>query len=289
MQCLSDTVDPVTRQPCTRWKEAQVRLKEIIEIVAYVPFNQIGIEFLNRPDRISLVRQGRAPAVFLQDAYQQIDAVFARGPMGTTPALEKIQESLIRGQGASIARYFFGDGVPNGGVRAQQEIVRILTQRQDPAGNPMTFVSCTNEDDQVEWMKDCEEVAPYCSESDDYKDEADEVMKDQGAALPYTKGFHIICTLVAAMNPDDLDAMDESVPFTKSTLDNLLGVQHNEESYKYYFDCFVKAQIQRKVEGPMDTVKKNARWNYADFLRAPVANHIPQVQQLKKQLAQMSK
>ncbi len=100
--------------------------------------------------------------------------------------------------------------------------------------------------------------------------------------------FHIICTLVAAMNPDDLDAMDESVPFTKSTLDNLLGVQHNEESYKYYFDCFVKAQIQRKVEGPMDTVKKNARWNYADFLRAPVANQIPQVQQLKKQLAQMS-
>ena len=289
MQCLSDTVDPVTRQPCTRWKEAQVRLKEVIEIVAYVPFNQIGIEFLNRHDRITLVRQGRPPAAVLQDAYQQIDAVFAKAPYGTTPALEKIQESLIRGQGASIARYFFGDGVPNGGLRAQQEIIKILTNRQDPAGNPMTFVSCTNEDDQVEWMKDCEEVAPYCSESDDYQDEAAEVLRDQGPALPYTKGFHIICTLVAAMNPDDLDAMDESVPFTKSTLDNLLGVQHNEESYKYYFDCFVKAQSQRKVEGPMDTVKKNVRWNYADFLRAPVANQIPQVQQLKRQLAQMSK
>lgn len=287
MQCLTDACDPVTRQPYTRWKEAQIRLKEIIEILAYVPFTQVGIEFLNRTNRISLTRQGRPPAAFLQDAYQQIDAVFAKGPAGTTPALEKLQESFIRGQGVSIARYFFGDGTPNGGVRAQQEITQILKNRQDPAGNPMTFISCTNEDDQVEWMKDCEEIAPYCSESDDFKDEAQEVLRDQGAALPYTKGFHLICTLVAAMNPDDLDAMDESIPFTKGTLDNLLGVQHNEESYKHYFDCFVKAQRERKVEGPSDQLKKSIQWNYADFLRAPVANQIPQVQQVKQQLARM--
>jgi len=287
MQCLSDSVDPMTRRPMSRWKEAQVRLKEMIEILAYVPFNQIGIEFLNRSQRISLLREGRPPAEFLQSAYQQIDAQFVAPPAGTTPALEKLQESLIRGQGISIARYFFGDGTPNGGVRAQQEIVNILRNRQDPAGNPITFISCTNEDEQVEWMKDCEEIIAYCSESDDFQDEANEVLKDQGAALPYTRGFHLICTLVAAMNPDDLDAMDESVPFTKMTLDNLLGVQHNEESYKHYFDCFSRAQSQRVVTGPADTIKKNIRWNYADFLRAPVANQIPQVQQLKQQLARM--
>lgn len=287
MQCLSDTVDPITRQPQTRWKEAHLRLKEMVEILAHVPFTQIGIEFLNRPTRISLTRQNRPPAIFLQDAYAQIDAAFVQGPSGTTPALEKIQESLVRGQGASIARYFFGDGVPNGGQRAQEEIVKILMHRQDAPGNPMTFISCTNEDDQVEWMKDAEEVIPYCSESDDFKDEAEEVMRDQGAALPYTKGFHLICQLVAAINPDDLDAMDESIPFTKATLDNLLGIQHNEESFRHYFDCFVQAQRNRTIEGPTDQVKKNVQWNYADFLRAPVANQIPQVQQLKQQLAQM--
>ena len=248
MQCTTDTKDPVTGQPMSRWKEAQLRLKEMIEILAYVPFNQIAVEFLNRPDQIILTRQGRAPAIFMQDAYTKIDAVFARGPAGTTPALEKLQESFIRGQGQSIARYFFGDGTPNGGARAQEEIIKILKHRQNPSGNPMTFISCTNEDDQVEWMKDAEEVAQYCSESDDFKDEGAEVLKDQGVALPYTKGFHLICTLVAAMNPDDLDAMDESVPFTKNTLDNLLGIQHNEESYRYYFDCFVNAQRARKVE-----------------------------------------
>jgi len=287
MQCQSDTVNPVTRQPNTRWQEAHQRLKEMVEILGYVPFSQVGIEFLNRKDRVTLKRDGRSPQAFLQDAYAQIDQVFSRGPAGTTPALEKIQESLIRGQGVSIARYFFGDGVPNGGLRAQQEIVRILKNRPDPQSNPVTFLSCTNEDDQVEWMKDAEEAVPYCSESDDFKDESEEVLRDQGAALPYTKGFHLICQLVAAMNPDDLDAMDESVPFTKATLDNLLGITNNEETYRHYFNCFVEAQRKRTVEGPTDQIKKNIRWNYDEFLRANVARNIPAVQEMQRKLQQM--
>jgi hypothetical protein len=284
MQCATYKKDPVTHQTMSRWKEAQLRLKEMIEILAYVPFGQIVVEFLNRRDHITLTRQGRAPAVFMQDAYNQIDAVFARGPVGTTPALEKIQQSLIRGQGMSIARYFFGDGMPNGGVLAQKEILKILRHRQDPAGNPITFISCTDEDDQVEWMKDAEEVCPYCSESDDFEAESLEVMRNQGVALPYTKGFHLICTLVAAMSPNDLDAMDESVPFTKNTLDNLLGIQHPEESYRYYFDCFVEAQRARIAKGPLDQLKKDVQWKYNEFLNTPLAKDIPEVQRMKEQL-----
>merc|ERR1712113_504535 len=174
----------------------------------------------------------------------------------------------MRGQGHSIARYFFGDGLPNGGQAAINEIVQIIKNRQSPEMNPVTFLSCTNEDAAVEWMKDAEEIAPYCSESDDFQDEAREVYKDQGAALPYTKGFHLICQLVAAMNPDDLDAMDESIPFTKFTLDNLLGVVSNDASYRHYFDCYVKAQQERVPEIDENTgrpkeielIRKNTQW-----------------------------
>ena len=81
--------------------------------------------------------------------------------------------------------------------------------------------------------------------------------------------------------------MDESVPFTKATLDNLLGIQHNNESYRHYFDQFNAAQRNRKVEEPADQVKKNMRWNYEEFLRAPVARQIPQVQQFLQQLKTM--
>ena len=91
--------------------------KEMMEIISYIPFQQVGIEFLNRPDRITIKRDGRDPKTLLRAAYQQIDGVFNKArPSGTTPALEKIQQSLLRGQGVSIARYFFGDGLPNGYV-----------------------------------------------------------------------------------------------------------------------------------------------------------------------------
>jgi hypothetical protein len=294
MSLVSDTVNPITKRPNTRWEEAQQRLKEMIEILAYVPFTQVDIVFLNRPDQVVLKRNARDPKSFLADAHLQIDRVFAKGPAGTTPVLEKLQTSFINGQGKDIARYFFGDGVPNGGLQAQKEITRILCARQNPEGNPVTFISCTNDDAAVEWMKDTEEVAPYCSESDDFGDEAEEVLRDQGAGLPYSKGFHLICQLVAAMNPDDLDAMDESVPFTKATLDNLLGVVHNVESYKHYFDCFTEAQRMRIVEKDdsgrpkkSDQLKKSVKWNYQDFLVTPLASQIPHVQQIKEQLKQM--
>merc|ERR1719162_2678923 len=155
--------------------------------------------------------------------------------------------------------------------------------RTNPAQNPITFLSCTGEDEEVEWMKD-------------FGDESREVLGDQGEALPYTRGFWLICQLVAAMNPDDLDAMDESVPFTKQTLDNLLGIQHNEQSYRYYFDCFIKNQQKRTIgidnltgrQKASDVLKKNTRWNYQEFLKAPVAKHIPLVQQFTRQMAQVN-
>lgn len=146
MSMTSDTINIKTGQPQTRWQEAHQRLKEMVEVLAYVPFNKIDICFLNRPDRVVLERGGRDPKTFLADAYSRIDVVFRQGPMGGTPILEKLQDSMIRGQGASISRYIFGDGTPNGGQRAQTEMLNICMNRPDPASNPITFISCTNED-----------------------------------------------------------------------------------------------------------------------------------------------
>ena len=188
---------------------------------------------------------------------------------------------MICGQGVHITLYIFSDGQPNGGHRAIQEIVRIVKHRIEPSQNPITFLSCTNEDKQVKWMKDCEEIAPYCAKLDDYGDKSREVLGDQGIALPYTSGFWLISQLVAAMNPDDLDAMDKSVPLTKTTLDNLLGIRHNKESYRYHFGCFVKNQQQQTIEIDPQTdaakqsnvLKKNTQWHYHEFLTKPVAKH----------------
>jgi len=293
MQLRTDSTNPKTREPYTRWQEAHMRLKEMIEVIAYVPFNQIGIEFLNRKDRMVFKRNGRSPEQLVTDANREIDKVFRKGPAGTTPAFEKLQESLLRGQGVSIARYFFGDGKPNGGKQAIEQIVQLLMMRSSPESNPVTFISCTNDDEAVEWMKDAEEIAPFCSESDDFVDEAEEVQKDQGMCLPFSKGFHLICQLVAAMNPEDLDAMDESIPFTKFTLDNLLGIVHNEKTYRYYFDGFVTAQQKRTIEidqrtgmpSELDAIRKRVQWDYQTFFtKQGTRKGIPQVVELQRQL-----
>jgi hypothetical protein len=110
MTLISDTTDDFGR-PQSRWAEAHGRLKEMIEVLAYVPFNQVEIVFLNRKDRVSLQRQGRDPKTFYADACRQIDAVFARSASGTTPALEKIRNSLQANPSMNIARWFFGDGM----------------------------------------------------------------------------------------------------------------------------------------------------------------------------------
>ena len=67
-------------------------------------------------------------------------------------------------------------------------------------------------------------------------------MKDQGKAFPYSFGLHLVAQIVAAVFPRDLDAMDESVPFTKQLLDSLLGYQSSPEEYRYHFDCFIAAE-----------------------------------------------
>jgi hypothetical protein len=49
-------------------------------------------------------------------------------------------------------------------------------------------------------------------------------------------GFWIVSLLVASINPEDLDAIDENLPFTKHTLDDLLGRTHTPQEYQFYFE-----------------------------------------------------
>lgn len=255
----SDAKDNLGRVQ-TRWEEARSRLKEMMEILAYVPAPKFTIRFLNRTNVIQLQRKGEAPELFLHNIYKQLDVAFEQYPEGSTPVRECLEKSFDRGSGKRVVRYFFGDGEPNGGEKAKNDIACLIINRKDPKDNPVTFLSCTNEDDQVEWMKSLEEQAAYCAEYDDFLSEAAEVRSDQGKGLPFTKGFFLIGQLVGAMCPDDIDAMDESIPFTKWTLDNLLGVQTSQEEYRYYFDGFKEAQKMKKIVSDKDAFKANYNW-----------------------------
>lgn len=285
MATLSDTKDSLGRNQ-TRWEEAKGRLKDMIEVMAYVPTPKIVIQFLNRRDMIVLEHNGETPERFMEAAYSQINAAFSNSPQGSTPARERLLESINAGAGRKVARYFFCDGEPNGGEAAKAAIAHMVKNRPYPQDNPLTFLSCTSNDEEAEWMKETEELAPYCAEYDDFRSEALEVQYDQGDVLPFTRGFYLIGQLVAAMNPDDLDAMDESVPLTKYTLDNLLGVVSSNEEYRRYFEGFKEAQRKRRITCRLDNLKAQHQWEpyYHEFLHQHLAKNIEGVKRFKSQL-----
>ncbi|KAJ3323004.1 hypothetical protein HDV06_002450 [Boothiomyces sp. JEL0866] len=269
----------------SRWEEAKERLMDIIKIIAYIHTPKICIRFLNRADVIINERPpGIKPEVFVAETASHIERVFAKVPGHSTPFLKKIKKSLGSYPNQRVVRYFFGDGQPDGGQLAIDEIVKLITNRANPKDNPITFVSCTSEDQEVEWMKECEELAPYCAEIDDYRSEKAEVLGDQGLAFPFSRGFYLLALIVGAMNPEDLDAMDESSPMTKYTLDNLLGMQYSEEDYKNYWKHFMIAQSKKPQ-------KYNWNWDkhYKNFLLATgPACHLPAVKMYKQKLMSAS-
>jgi hypothetical protein len=235
----------------TRWEEAKLRLTQMMELVAYLPEAPIFcVRFLNRPKVLELKRNRReSPYAFLDRVTESLTLEFAFEPKAkdTSPAFERIRESFLRHHRAGtngVVRYFLTHGQPDGGKISCQKIVQLLMYRAKPEQNPFTFLSCTDQDEDTTWMKKCEEVAPYCSEFDDYHDESEEILRNQGKAFPYSYGLHLVGQLVAAFNPNDLDAMDENVPFTKPTLSNLLGYQIPQSEYTYYFDSFFDAQLK---------------------------------------------
>lgn len=266
----------------TRWQEAETRLHNMMDILAYIPTKSIEIRFLNADKKIYLQRVGKTTVQFLTQAHAQIAQTFSKiTPTNGTPTLCALAESLSSTEGSidPYLHYLFTDGVPTD--CQVQDLKDLVMYRNRPEHNPITFISCTDVDADAEWMKQVEEVAPFCSELDDFRDEREEVLNDQGEGFPYTKGYWLISQLVSVINPHDLDAIDENLPFTKSTLDNLLGRVHTPQEYQYYFErnphasiyldlykkFLTEATFARNFVSRAEQVKRERKAGYRDGAR----------------------
>jgi hypothetical protein len=235
-------------QRMTRWQEAENRLHILIDILSFIPVPCLEIHFLNASNVISLPRVGKDPGVFQREAHEVIHRTFATIDVKYKTPTHRVLSTAIQQAGLHpepTIIYFFTDGVPSDA--STDTVAQLLIHRPNPQHSAITLISCSDNDDEVDWMKEVEEIAPFCSEIDDFKTEKEEVIYDQGSAFPYTKGFWLISQLVAAINPDDLDAMDENLPFTKNTLDNMLGRIHTYQEYQYYFERNPHAPIYLDV------------------------------------------
>ena len=191
---------------------------------------------MNRPNKIVLEHRDLTPTQFAEKAHRLLREACRSGPSGGTPTYEKLKASLDNARGNTM-HYLFTDGVPNSGP---EQVAQLILNRARPKQNPISLVSCTDVDAECEWMKEIEEDAPYVSETDDYVAERKEVIHDQGPAFPYSKGLWLLCLLVGAINPYDLDALDDSKPLSKFTLDNIMGRTLTIEEYKVYWNAHPK-------------------------------------------------
>lgn len=216
----------------TRWQEAEDRLHIMMDILSFLPIRNITISFLNRSDKLQLTHSGKTPEQFMDEAHKSIDGLFRRGgPDGRTPLYSRLKEAFSSLD--KTMHYVFTDGEPSDASKDQ--VGALVKNRFNPGNCPLTFISCTNDESEAQWMKDIGEVAPFTSEIDDFDSERKEVYQDQGPVFPFSRGFWLLCQLCAAINPTDLDALDESTPFTKKTMDELMGRKLTIEEYGQYF------------------------------------------------------
>lgn len=217
----------------SRWAEVENRLLQMMELVQFVETGPIHISFFNHPDELVIERQeGQTPAEFLDVAKNAIRDKFRTvKPSGNTPLKRVLQQALRTNEPRAI--YLMTDGVPSDGTI--NEISWMIQNRRNPQDTPIALLSCTDKTPEVEWLKRVEGKAPFVSELDDWETEQAEVRSGQGGWFPFTQGLWLICQLVAAMCPDDLDALDEGVPFTRKTLSELLGRMITDSEYQTYF------------------------------------------------------
>lgn len=231
----------------SRWEEAEDRLHTMMDVLLWIPTQEITVRFLNRRDIISITRDGRSPAELLALAHTQIENAFKKLPDGSTPIYSALSASFRAARGPTM-HYLFTDGEPSD--YGTDAVTALVLSRPTPANNPITFVSCTGDDDNTEWMKNLDEKGPWIAEVDDYEDERREVLKKQGPKLPYTRGLWLMCLLVGAINPDDLDCLDESsAPLTKYTLDLIMGRHVSDQEYRAYFNSHPGSYQYRPMYG----------------------------------------
>lgn len=245
------------RANMSRWQEAEDRLHTLLDLLAYVPTGKIQISFLNKPGVTVLERNGMTPIEFAMTNHDLISSLFKSGPNGVTPIYAKLQEAFNPYSDQATMHYLLSDGVPSDA--SVDKVANLISTRKNPHLHPLTLLSCTNNDKDTEWMKEIEEAAPFVVELDDYKDECVEVQHDQGAAFPYTKGLWLLCTLVGAINPHDLDALDDKLPLTKYTLDNILGRVHTEQEYEHYWKFHPHAKAYQSKYANFATEEKFAK------------------------------
>lgn len=101
-----------------------------------------------------LTHFGKTPEQFQLEYHTIISDIFHRLRLGGTPTLQTLRngfEEASHHEEPTI-HYLFTDGVPSDSTI--DNLKTFIKNRSHPERNPLTLISCTNEDSECEWMKE---------------------------------------------------------------------------------------------------------------------------------------
>ena len=301
---------PVDRgQALSPWEMVLQRLKQFVELTAYVRTPAMHLHFTNRPEQpVNLRRtQGEAPDAYVKRVFERLDDIFTKHApkSGHTNAAEVIAESLKVHPERRVLRYFFTSTQGGMGIfpsNSASTVGGILAARSHPERNPFTILSNARPGEtRGDWIKIAQQMAPVCANVAPYEREYAAIVEIHGPVFPYTYGMHLISQLVSAFDVEGLRLLHDDVPLTKPTLDSLLGYVTPFPEYDRYFYLFCVAQENKVVPPSSDTaviVKHDAirrehiivwrQWGPA-FYTAMRARDIPAVAQYYARLDQITR
>jgi hypothetical protein len=267
----------------TRWENVRDRLILLMKLIQLVPTSDITIDFLDVNDPITLRREGLTPEQFFANAKTQIINHFNRTPNGTTPIFRNVKHMLETAGYGTIptACYLFTDGDPNEYEKEEEVryIKNLLMNRANPHLTPFTFLCCSDDPSHTLWMHEIEDEAcrpgkaGFVAALQNFFAEQLEVLNDQGPEFPYSEALWLLCNLLAAMDPNMLDALDQHAPLSKPVMDDIAGRELTLVEYQSYFN-----------QHP------NANWLfgevYNEFLTTRVTSQIERVGYFETVLAQ---
>merc|ERR1719409_12636 len=154
----------------TRWDELMHFLQLVTRIGGELA-GEVDFHFLN------------AGAVEKVEAWEQVAPVADRGPMGYTPLISTMQDVFAKYDPKVTERRLITiiatDGVPSDipvGFNAEQAVSGILQRRPCIDKSFVTFLSCTDNDQDVAYIKRLDADVKHVDEVDDYNTERLEVM-----------------------------------------------------------------------------------------------------------------
>ena len=146
------------------------------------------IQLLNNQGELVLDHTGKMPEDFASDAHEKIVNIFKTGPAGNTPLYKKLKKSFERPENTAL--FVLTDGLPTdksadetkdlvylrhpGKVdQSIPEDPKLKSERTERSHrHPVTFMICTDSDEEKQWMCDSDDEAEFVSAIDDFKTRA---------------------------------------------------------------------------------------------------------------------